>query len=378
MKKFILKSTYFFIPIIIYIVVTQFFLYRINEHLPIKCIIEKQQVSKEESYYNRILLENVLDIYKYNTLLTKKPQVLVLGQSIVLCFRNMYFKPFDTSFYNTGLMVRNVQDLENMANQLLNGTLEKPRYILFGLDHSFVLENSILDSKKFKTSLWEDPYFDSKKQLRSMQQVFLKSDIQEVPENNIGFGKRGMVGNGYRKDGSCNNKWEIDLYTNESIHTEGVLIEDLNNQRNGYPNPMNFDQQKASRVLKTLNLLRKNNIEILIYFPPLSDEFFKQAYKREYFKKFWGQYLEYQNQYITYGFNVIPFTTPSQFGLNDYYMLNSDHPGEIFVAKQFLEFYKNTQNKEVISSQFDLLQLEKLINQAKHPLSFQIENQCIL
>lgn len=377
MKKFLLKSTYFFIPVLIYILVAEFFLIRIKEHLPLISMIEKQQESKEESFYGRQLYGNILNIYKYNTMLQRNPEVLILGQSIVLCFRDFYFKPYDSSFYNTGLMVRNVADLEHMTTQLLDGTLKKPKYILFGLDHSFVMENSNLDERKFRTDIWEDPFFDSRNQLRAMQKVMTKSDIREVPDKDIGYGKKGMVGNGYRKDGSCNNKWEMDLFTNDSTHTEGILINDFKNHRNGYPKPMNYDEDKASRVIKAFDLLRKNNIEIMVYISPLSDQFFNTIQKHDYVRNFWAKYMSFQDRLIREGFNVIPFTTPSKFGLNDYYMLNSDHPGEIFVAKQFLRFYKNEEAKGPLSGQFDLTNLEKLVKQSNHPLSFQLEDDLI-
>lgn len=377
MKKFILKSFIFFIPVLIYILMAEFFLFRIKEHLPLMSMIQKQQGKQEESFYGRQLYGNVLNIYKYNTMLERNPEVLILGQSIVLCFRDFYFKPYDNSFYNTGLMVRNVADLEHMTTQLLNGNLRKPKYILFGLDHSFVLENSNLDDRKFRTDIWEDPFFDSRNQLRAMQKVMTKSDIREVPAKDIGYGKKGMVGNGYRKDGSCNNKWEMDLFTKDSTHTEGILIEDFRNHRNGYPKPMNYDEDKASRVIKAFDILRNNNIEILVYISPLSDQFFSTIQKHAYVRKFWAAYMGFQGQLIAEGFNVIPFTTPSEFGLNDYYMLNSDHPGEIFVAKQFLKFYQNQKQKGPVSNHFDLDNLDSLIRQSGHPLSFQLEDSMI-
>lgn len=373
MKKFLLKSFIFSIPVLIYLVISYNLIYKIREHLPLVSIIGKQQKSKQESYYNRLLFGNVLDIYKYNTMLHKQPEALVLGQSIVLCFRDFFVTPYDKSFYNTGLMIRNVSDLENITEQLLDGTLKKPKYIIFGLDHSFVLNNVYLDEISLKTSLWKDSYFDSKKHLRAMQDVILKSDVREVPSIDMGYGKRGMAGNGYRRDGSCRNKWEIDLFTNDSTHIEGPLKDDFDAHKNGYPFPMEYSNEKSVRLTNCLKKLKENNIELLIYIPVLSDEFFEYAMQFDYVKNFWAKYSDYQNYLIDQGFNVITFTTPSQFGLTDYYMLSSDHPGEVFVAKQFLKFYQDKNHLGPVSSQFDLKQLEDKIHNTKHPLSLEVE-----
>lgn len=153
MKKFLAKSTLVFIPILVVLTISLVLLIRVNEHLPLSIIIKQQQQSKTESYYNRELFENVLDIYKYNTMVHRKPEILAIGQSIVLCYRDFFFAPFQDQFYNTGLMIRNPKDLEVLTDELVNGKLRKPRYILFGLDHSFVLSNTPLDKKSIRTSL---------------------------------------------------------------------------------------------------------------------------------------------------------------------------------------------------------------------------------
>lgn len=374
MKKYILKSLLFALPVFVYLILSYYFMMRINEHLPVSSVIERQQSSTNESYYNRILFENVLDLYKYKTMLQRQPKVLVLGQSIVLSFRDFFVSPFNQSFYNTGLMVRNIHELENISNQLIDGTLTKPTYIIFGLDHSFVLKKDLFDTKSIKTSYWQDPFFDSKKQLRAMQEVMLKSDVREIPNIDVGYGKRGMVGNGYRKDGSCNNKWEIDLFTKDSTHIEGSLINEFKNHGNAYPIDMVFDEQKANRLTNCLNKLRNNQIELLIYVPVLSDSFYTYASQHQHFNSFWKEYLQFQNQLIQSKFNVIPFATPSSLGLNDYYMLNANHPGEVLVAKQFVQFYKNKAVLGPVSSSFDLKSLESKLLSTQHPLSFQIES----
>jgi len=116
-----------------------------------------------------------------------------------------------------------------------------------------------------------------------------------------------------------------------------------------------------------LDEFKRKNIELLIYFPPLSDEFYNYASQDKQFNDFWGKYLAYQDQLKQKGFVTIPFQTPSRIGLNDYYMLDSDHPGEVLVATQFynvrdanLSFFKN----------IDFNALKNKIDTHKIPLSF--------
>lgn len=371
MKKFILKSTIYMSVVLIYVGVGQFLLYRIRENIPVNTIVKNQINSPIESYYNKTLFENILSTYKLTSLEQKRATVITLGQSIVLCYRDFFFHPFEKEFYNTGLMIRNVNDIVYFKQLIIEDKIAKPQFIVFGLDHSLVMENSLLDHKKWIENPDADPSYDGKSQFRAMQEVLLRKDVRVVPDIDHGFGKRGMEGNGYRRDGSCNNKWEIDLFSTDSAHSEGILIETFKSRKGPFPPSMVISNEKKQLLYKTLDELRSMNIEIVVYVPPLSDEFFNYVNKDSVFHNFWKQFLTCQEELKAKKYDVIEFTTPSRIGFTDYNMLNSDHPGEILVAHQFYNYCISKDRKNTFIDKLDLVNFKKELDKANtHPISF--------
>jgi len=373
MRKVLLKSLPYLLLIILYLSVGEYFLFRIKENIPITYIVDKQVNSKQEFYYGRSLFEDALPIYKYKSLESRKPSVVALGQSIIFNFRDFFFHPYESTFYNTGLMVKNIYDLEFFKEQIENKIITKPDFMVIGVDYSFILKNNGLDKKEELKNLVEDPVYNYKEHLRAIQEVYLKKDVREVPSVCLGLGKKGMGGNGYRKDGSFSYKWELENFLKDSLHMEGPSKEKLIAKTHHYKLPMEKDMKKWNKLVQVLKEYRDLGIEVVLYFPPASDEFHQFAMKDPDFSKFWNQYMQLQRELEIQGFDMIKFTTPSQIGLNDYYMNNADHPGDILVAKQFYSYCKSEERKNKFVEKIDTAYLHKMINEAPNPLSFMLD-----
>ena len=362
MKKFIRKSSPYVLIGIIYLLIGESYLSIFKENTPITEVASIQATNNQELYYSRRLFKNLLTTYKYECLQNKQPKVLIVGQSVVLQFRDFMFHPFEKGFYNTGLMARNVKDLEYLLHQFTNGTIKQPEIVVLGLDFTFVLQTNELDRKEWIKDRPEDHIYKTKAHFNAFQKIFLNENMRKIPEENYGFGKAGMIGRGYRNDGSHRHKPEIEQYIFDSSNYDSKLREDLKNRVHPFCEPIAFDSTKGATLKRVLEQYKENGISLLLYFPPFSDQFFNTATQDRSFNRLWKKYIAYQNMLISEGYDVISFTTPSQIDLNDDYMIDAGHPSEVICGIQLYNYLRSTNVRDKRLTSIDTENLRLLIN----------------
>ena len=358
MKKFVLYSAVYVLLGLVFVAIGEFYLWRFKESVSIVKVAEIQSSSKKELYYGRQILGNSLSTYKFEMFLRKQPNVLVLGQSVTLQFRDFMFEPYQEDFYNAGLMVRNLEDLKYVVELFKNKRVRKPSLIVLGVDFSFVLKENALDQLYSIKDLPEDRATNVQSHFKGYQQVFLNGSLREIPKVDVGFGKAGMIGRGYRNDGSYRHKPEIEQYVLDATYYDGGLRERLKANESPFLANMQFDQRKAAEYFKVLAQLKLLGIELLLYVPPYSDQFFNLAKQHKGFGAFWPKFMAFQEELVNKNYDVIRFTTPSQMGLKDDYMVDAEHPGEVLCGIQLLCFVKEsgTPNKMLKTLTFSTLQ----------------------
>lgn len=373
MKKFVIKSLPYLLIGIIFLLIGEFFLFNFKELVPISEITDKQSTSKKEIFYGRRLLPENLSLYKYEMLLKTQPEVLVLGQSVVLQFRDYMFKPFHDKFYNTGLLVRNHKDIEMILDDIESKKVDKPKLIILGVDFSFLTETNFLDNQKLTFS---DDLFDSKAHMRALQSVFFGGGkVRYLPKEDWGYGKDGISGRGYRNDGSYRYKPELEQYIFEKTNFDEHLINKLNAKSHPFSAPFKFSNDKAKGLETILKRIKDLDISLVIIFSPMTDGFYNEALKDIEFKQFWSEYSILQNELSLKGFDVIPFSTPATYQINDDYMIDADHPSEVYnsiALLKFLEAYKGNDQNII---QIDKNHLRSLIDSKRTiPKSFLLDS----
>ncbi|KAB1063980.1 hypothetical protein [Salibacter halophilus] len=345
MRKYLVKILPYLLLSLIYVGVGEFFLIRFQEVTPLDTVVEKQGEEGEEEYFGRRLISNSLNHYKLKMFEKKQPKVLVAGQSITLQFRDFMFSPYENDFYNSGLMLRNLSDLEYLTSKFESGKYRSPDIMLLGMDYSFVLKVNPLDLMEGLKNPPEDQAYDSKAHFKAMQSIFKYGKTRKIPDVDVGYGRAGMIGRGYRTGGSYRYKPEVEKFVETGHHhDEGHLVERLANRQRPFIEPIEYDSAKAKRVFSVLKRIDELDIKLILYFPPYSDHFFKAAQKDDHFMSFWKDYMAFQDRVSSLGYNVIPFTTPKEIGLNDKFMIDSEHTGEVMCALQLYEFFQS--NKE--------------------------------
>ncbi|WP_417612813.1 hypothetical protein [Owenweeksia hongkongensis] len=372
MKKFLQKTWVYVIVVLLYVALGEYFLIRIHEVTPIEKVAEIQSTSKHELYYGRQVLGNSLSTYKYAIFERVQPKkVLVLGQSVTLQFRDFLFEPYEDEFYNTGLMARNIGDLNHVADLFENGEIQKPEFIFLGLDLSFVLKHTVLDKTRWIQDMPDDKALRAKSHLQGMQKLMLNARLRAKPEGEIGFGKAGMEGRGYRNDGTYRHKPEIEKYIQDSTYYDGELLQKLKERRLPFVEPFEYDDVKAERVLITLERFKKMGIELLIYVPAYSGFFFNEAIKDSMFAGFWKDFMQFQQVLVDKNFEVITFTTPSGIGLTDNYMVDAEHPSEVMSAIQLRNYVRDRKESGGLLEQLTFRTVDSLLNNNHTiPISF--------
>lgn len=375
MKKFILRTLLFLTIPILYAGIGELYLSNLKETTSIEEVTDIQKNSPKELYYGRQILGNSLSNYKLTMFQKKQPNIITLGQSITLQFRDFMFEPYEGEFYNTGLMVRNIVDLEYVVTKFEENELRKPKFILLGTDLSFVLKTSILDKQEFTRTPPIDRATESRSHLKGIQNLYLSAKLRRAPSNDLGFGKSGMEGRGYRRDGSYRHKPEIEKYAETKEYHDGNLINKLHSQQSPFLMPMEYESAKEDRFLLVLKRFRALDIDLLLYFPPYSDEFFNQAKQNIQFMHFWKKYISFQSKLIDLDYDVIPFTTPSNLGLTDDYMVDAEHPSEVMSAIQLYKYCKNANPMNATLDQLTFEKLEMLFNDPNtFPISFLVDS----
>lgn len=349
----------------------EYFLMKFKEDVSIEEVTEIQKDSPTELYYGRQILGNSLSNYKVTMFKKKQPAVMTLGQSVTLQFRDFMFEPYEKVFYNTGLMTRNLKDIEYVLELFESGAQKVPKFIFFATDLSLVLNPSFLDQQEYTRTPPIDRATESRSHLKGMQALYLSASLRRSTETDLGFGKSGMEGKGYRNDGTYRHKPNIENFIENGEYHDGELSEKLEKKVIPFLLPMLYDAQKEQNLLEILNRMKALDIELLLYIPPYSDTFFEKAKKDSVFMNFWAQYMVFQQKLIDLDYDVIPFTTPSQMGLEDTYMVDSEHPSEVFCAIQLRDYVRTSGTNNPFLKSLSFKKVEQLLAaKTTIPISF--------
>ncbi|QJD97685.1 hypothetical protein HH214_18305 [Mucilaginibacter robiniae] len=364
-KKFLIRVSIFSIPVILYFVVGEVLLYKYKEDVPVSTVVKKQLSSKKEIYFSRSFF-NTPDVrLKTEMMKIKKPDIITLGISVVLQYRDFYFHPYENRFYNGGFMVKNIYDFNSYINMMQKKMVHKPKLIIFGFDPSWIKKDYLNDNKNNVTDPDKDEVLNLNNHVNAIQEIlhqFIDGDLNNKPSClKQAYGMAGMNGTGYRRDGSMHNWNQIENYI-KSHHYSDLYNYKEHLKRNTfiYNKPMQVDAKKVAMLLQNFALIKKMRINLIVYCPPLANDFYNYAITNKGFQDIFLPYLSIQHMLIQKGYHVIPFCTPKQLGLTDDYMLDGIHAGEVLASKLFYDYMISNNIKFENLPNLDLSYLKKI------------------
>lgn len=321
-------------------------LFKAGELTSVDTIINKQIHQKEKILYG-VSYNPIEHHYKFKSTVEKKPDVLVLGNSRVLQFREDFFNK-DVSFYNAGLGGENLSQfyyfLQNLPKEHL------PRMILFGLDHAFfnpqwsgITQTDMASVYSYPNQykslagslfkIWRD-YFSGK---FSVAHVF-KNDLNKF----IGL-QAIEKKNGYRSDGSHYNKQIYDKKSEPLQIRFEEALERIKEGGNRFEPSDIVSERSMDELSLILDFCHAHQIQVIGFFQPFPQLVFDTIKANEshfgYFKIL-PQMLDHEFRKRAYDF--YDFSSFQDIGAMDNEALDGLHPSEKATLRLFLKIVQKT------------------------------------
>jgi len=286
-------------------------------------------------------VSNSADInYKLSMYNELKPQVVAVGSSRVMEFKDYFFS---TSFYNTGGAVRNIPQLEYMLSAIVDKHI--PDVVIIGLDNwMFFLGNheQVYTSENLPRADYDQNEL-SIERLRKPFKLLLKSkistdeymsavfsDTQNVMEKpRIGLRAKSTDA-GFAPDGS----W---LYSNIVTGTTvsidekfAYTIEAIKAGKEHYAHGQAINENLLKRLVVAIDALQKKVENVYVFFPPFSPvvqaELNKYPEKYRYSKRI-------REALVESGVTFYDYQDPTVLGSSGCEFLDAHHGGELTYSK---------------------------------------------
>ncbi|MDZ7696590.1 MAG: hypothetical protein U5R49_06620 [Deltaproteobacteria bacterium] len=361
---FSLRVTIFLLPILLVGIFYEIILWNSGESWPISRIVEEQS-RNPDLVWRRNYFSQFAETYKFLLVKQARKEILVVGSSRVLNFRSIFFHPFEGMFMNGGRLLSNLGDVASFADSLETGALPKPEVLIVGLDPWWLKQGSRVPRGFDPANLPEDAW-EVGAHVSAITGLISNGSFPFQllkPGQNLltpfcNRPARGLAalfnGSAYRSDGSTlHEKVYADFLENPKYRDrENPPIIERVRALNGRFKPCpGIDPQKIDFLLKHLENLRHLGIEIVVFFPPFSDEVAAEISEIAELRKWWKDYWDLVPEILTArGFQIFGVSNPSVLGLDDRYMLDGFHPSEVLVAAILVDWLENVSSSSILAS----------------------------
>lgn len=383
-SKFLRIICLFLLPPVVILVGLEGLLWNMGELKPSRevLLIQTNAESGSEIIYQRGLISQQFNIYKWAGIEHHKPEILAVGSSRVLKFRGFMFTPFEASFYNAGGLIQNAQDLHYYSEALQKAEIHVPRVLILGIDPWwYKKDNRASESWLKEERRATDAVFVPEEHVLAFRKILLQNPTwlfrsKKYPQN-IGLGAQ-LNGGGFRADGSKKISPEIieDYILNpQYVDRESPpVINRIRDNLTGRFTISPIDTLAFIQTLEDLEAISKMGVKVVVYFPPFASESWEALEESEPLASWWDFYKSQMADSVQKLFpnSTIRPVSSKMMGLTDRYFIDGFHPGEVFVAHQWLSFIRNNPNLNE-SMGIDIKKLsERLSNTPPTPLSFSL------
>jgi hypothetical protein len=359
------------------------FLYNSGELLPIEEIVDKQLAS--EKYCVVGLATRNQGYYYKKTMYEKvKPDVLVLGSSRVMQFRQGFFS---ASMVNAGGAMSSINEGFSYVKDAFS--IHRPKLIILGLDYWWFNENALPPTTQIKPPLPLSHHISLRSYLLPYKWLWQKKiTVSQYVERvnpffllphgfNNGIGVDGGINqNGFAKDGSyvysktitgkeknIDDKFELSF---DSIEHNGPRFEYGKHVNNTHFN--NF--------IHMVKFIQQHNVKVVLFIPPLAPSVAK---KMDGFKNEYLFIEELRDRIKAAGLTYQDFHHPSQIATNDCEFIDGIHGGDVtyarilsFLAEQNapLKSYINTATLDNITKYYNNIAMVPHKSISSHEVDF--------
>ncbi len=384
--SFVVRIILFALPLLFVVVALEWMLWHTGDSVPARQILIQQQ-RQVDTLYGRSYFSQQFNVYKIAAMRLRKPTILVLGSSRVMQFRDLMFAPLEQQFYNAGGMLQNAFDLRSFTNMIMEGELPAPRVLIVGIDPWWI-------KRDYGESSWladPDEVYSPAAHVSVMRRILrsgsklqaLITDYQlpvHTPSGHLGLGSLARRNSsGFRPDGSKLSPLQVFVdyaQTPNFVDRESPpVIQRIRKHISPFSLPAVVDQEQVGHIIESLKTLKGRGIEVYAFFAPFSAESLTALDYDSDMAPWWCYYKEKLPQLLHHqGIPVISILCPSDLGLDDRYMLDGFHPGEVFIAQMTERLVGLAPSSSPLKA-VDLILLTDRVKNAVMPLSLGIPSE---
>jgi hypothetical protein len=367
----------FLLPVFCVFAFGEYLMWKTGENWPIRRVAKFQQTSTEPVLFSRNLMSQQFGIYKLARLRLVQPKVLVVGSSRVMQFRATMFEPMHDSFYNAGGMVQSSEDLLEFAQLVEQHRVPAPEVLIIGVDPWWLKsKNETLQEHRLASLDEVFRFCAHAESLKSIANGIHTNKLREALSvrdqqgtvNAIGIAAL-TQGSGFREDGS----WQYPLALRQSFlespqfvdRERPTVLERIQDRKLQFSLPIACDDQQCEMLVRGMELLVKQGVEVWAFAPPLSSESLSAITGDREYRPLWKQYQQLFSELESRGVRVLNRSSLDE--LPDQFMIDGFHPGEVYSAELLVAMIALAP-RESILHQIDIQRLKQLIDDAASPL----------
>ncbi|MFH1443770.1 MAG: hypothetical protein ABIG34_00060 [Candidatus Peregrinibacteria bacterium] len=337
-RRYLFFVALFSTPILVLLCLNYLFLQNAGELMPIPQILALQQDPKSFCLYGTALYGDTFR-YKLDALALKKPDVVTIGSSRMMQFRERFF---NRPFYNLSNTVSNLNEGQDVVKGILQSP-HKPKIVIFGVDFWW-FNSSYIPPVPYRPRAEPlhqfEGYFLFKPFLWLKERKITLSDyvgtiLHPTREGPCNIGIQALKRrSGFAPDGS--QYLFIDPYPDSGEAPEGGPFGEIQQIRTGqdrYTYATHADPRHIQRFLHLVEQLRREGIEVIVLLPPFAQSV-ADALNQE--QDHYGILTDVPMQLGAAGLAVFDATNPAIFDSSDCEFLDGVHPGDVADARLLL------------------------------------------
>lgn len=246
-----------------------------EEYVPIEEIYKRQSNDKTIVYGSAIL--NLYKELKLYTLAQRKPQIITIGSSRVLEFRQAFFSK---NFYNMGSMVASISEAINVSDFIFHNS--DPDVAIIGVDFWWFNEKiqtpTYYDLKattefKFSTpkNIYEPAHLILPFQWLKDKKITLeqyKDLLLSKTGENIGLTGK-LRKSGFSEDGSYYYTFVITSTNSQDKHFN-LELNMIKNSQSFFESCPKVSELHYNKFIELIERYKKHNIKTVLFLPPLA------------------------------------------------------------------------------------------------------------
>ena len=338
------RAVLFLLPLALLLAPWEAMFWLSGECLPFS-MVSLWQDRRPTGLFGRRYFSQDYNQYKLSRMADKEPGILVAGSSRVLQFRDFMFHPLGAKFYNAGRLLVCVNDLACLAGMMAEGKTPRPDSLIVGVDPWWLYPKAaarkVLDQKAGDGSYRPAAHLTALREMISNGGVGLLAKLWHFPLRSkwCGYPALGYMaagGHGFRADGSFTYYSYLKDFRAEPIYRDRVspaILTRIQKGTNQFRPADSLGETELAELLGAIKSLTGQGVRVAVFLPPFAGPVDAKLRSD---KRYRGWYLDYWSKLPRAlekaGIPWFGRPTPKDWGLDDRYMLDGFHPGEVLIA----------------------------------------------